>query len=106
MKIRDLADDPDAGRPHSIEEALTDLVAKYAWRPSAELARMIEQLQAEIADRKRLAESCPVRKTPNQLLMVFIYRRLSGVSLLLSRLCQCATDPKRRVGTSESIASA
>jgi hypothetical protein len=53
MTISDLADDPDAGRPRSIEEALADLVAKYAWRPSAELARMIEQLQAEIADRKR-----------------------------------------------------
>ena len=36
----------------SIEEALAELVAKYASRPSAELARMIEQLQAEITDRK------------------------------------------------------
>jgi hypothetical protein len=53
MKISDLADDPDAVRPRSIEEALADLVANYAWRPSVELARMIEQLQAEIADRKR-----------------------------------------------------
>jgi len=53
MKISDLADDPDAVRPRLIEDALADLVAKYAWRPSAELARMIEQLQAEIADRKR-----------------------------------------------------
>jgi|HubBroStandDraft_6_1064221.scaffolds.fasta_scaffold305940_2 predicted transcriptional regulator len=53
MKISDLADDPDAVRPRLIEDALADLVAKYAWRPSAELARMIEQLQAEIVDRKR-----------------------------------------------------
>jgi hypothetical protein len=52
MTISDLADDPDAVRPRSIEEALADLVTKYAWRPSAELARMIEQLQAEIVDRK------------------------------------------------------
>jgi hypothetical protein len=34
-------------------EALADLRAKYKWRPSAWLARMIEQLEAEIADRKR-----------------------------------------------------
>ena len=37
----------------SIEEVLADLFTKYASRPSAELARMIEHLQAEIADRKR-----------------------------------------------------
>jgi hypothetical protein len=36
----------------SIEEAVADLRAKYEWRPSPELARMIKQLQAEIADRK------------------------------------------------------
>ena len=34
----------------SIEEALADPRAKY---PTAELARMIRQLEAEIADRKR-----------------------------------------------------
>ena len=37
----------------SLEEALTDLHAKYAKHPSVELARMIEQLRAEIAERKR-----------------------------------------------------
>jgi hypothetical protein len=35
------------------EQALADLLAPYEWRPSPELARMIEQLQAEIAARKR-----------------------------------------------------
>ena len=35
----------------SIEEALADLLAKYERRPSAELARMIRQLQAEIGER-------------------------------------------------------
>jgi hypothetical protein len=39
----------------SIEEALADLLATYEWRPSPELALMIEQLQAEIAERKRPA---------------------------------------------------
>jgi hypothetical protein len=39
----------------SIEDALADLLSKYEWRPSPELARMIEQLQAEIAERKRPA---------------------------------------------------
>jgi len=34
-------------------EALAELRAKYKWWPTPELARMIEQLQAEIADRKR-----------------------------------------------------
>jgi hypothetical protein len=42
LPVRDRGNEPTAA----------DLVAKYAWRPSAELARMIEQLQAEIADRK------------------------------------------------------
>jgi hypothetical protein len=37
----------------SLEQALVDLLAKYAKHPSNELARMIQQLQAEIADRKR-----------------------------------------------------
>jgi hypothetical protein len=33
-------------RDRGNEPTAADLVAKYAWRPSAELARMIEQLQA------------------------------------------------------------
>ena len=36
----------------SMEQALADLLAKYEWRPSPELARMIEQLRAEIGERK------------------------------------------------------
>jgi hypothetical protein len=48
----DLSDDLDAKRLRSMDEALADLRARYEWRPSPELARMIEQLQAEIADRK------------------------------------------------------
>jgi hypothetical protein len=37
----------------SLENALAELEAKYRTRPSAELARMMEQLKAEIAIRKR-----------------------------------------------------
>jgi len=37
----------------SLESALAELKAKYEKRPSAELARMMEQLRAEIAIRKR-----------------------------------------------------
>jgi hypothetical protein len=37
----------------SLEEALADLLAKYETYPSADLARMIRQLQAEIGERKR-----------------------------------------------------
>jgi hypothetical protein len=40
-------------RRRSIEEALADLRAKYKIHPTPELARMIRQLEAEIADRKR-----------------------------------------------------
>jgi len=36
----------------SIEEACSDLLAKYEKHPTPELARMIEQLQAEIAHRQ------------------------------------------------------
>jgi hypothetical protein len=36
----------------SLEQALADLNASYQTRPSAELARMIRQLEFEIADRK------------------------------------------------------
>jgi hypothetical protein len=39
-------------RPRSLEEALADLVASYEKRPSPELARMIRQLETEIAGRK------------------------------------------------------
>lgn len=37
----------------SLEDALADLRAKYEQRPTGELARMMEQLEAEIAIRKR-----------------------------------------------------
>jgi len=37
----------------SLEGALADLSAKYEKHPSGELARMIEQLHAEIEIRKR-----------------------------------------------------
>jgi uncharacterized protein YihD (DUF1040 family) len=37
----------------SMEEALADLRAKYQKQPSLELTRMIQQLEAEIAIRKR-----------------------------------------------------
>jgi hypothetical protein len=52
MQISDIAAQ-DAREGRSIEQALADLLSRYEWRPSPELARMIEQLQAEIADRKR-----------------------------------------------------
>ena len=38
-------------RARSLEEALADLVATYEKRPSAHLARMIRQLETEIAER-------------------------------------------------------
>jgi hypothetical protein len=37
----------------SIEEALADLLAKYEKLPTAELARMIRQLHAEIGEHTR-----------------------------------------------------
>jgi hypothetical protein len=37
----------------SLEKALAELEAKYQKHPSPELARMMEQLKAEIAIRKR-----------------------------------------------------
>ena len=40
----------------SLEEALADLRAKYDIHPTPELARMIRQLQAEIAERKQLQQ--------------------------------------------------
>ena len=43
----------------SMEEALADLRVKYQQQPSFELARMIQQLEAEIAIRKR-----PPKRTP------------------------------------------
>jgi hypothetical protein len=39
----------------SMEEARTDLVAKFDKEPSPELARMIWQLELEIAERTRIA---------------------------------------------------
>jgi len=43
----------------SLESALAELEAKYRTRPSAELARMMEQLKAEIAIRKRRPKPQP-----------------------------------------------
>jgi hypothetical protein len=40
-------------RRRSIEEALADLHAKYERLPTAELARMIRRLHAEIGERRR-----------------------------------------------------
>lgn len=37
----------------SLEQAVADLLAKYEKHPSVELVRMIRQLEAEIAERKR-----------------------------------------------------
>jgi hypothetical protein len=37
----------------SLENALAELEAKYETQPSTELARMMEQLRAEIATRNR-----------------------------------------------------
>ncbi len=37
----------------SLERALADLRTQYEMRPTGELARMIEQLKAEIAIRRR-----------------------------------------------------
>lgn len=39
-------------RVRSMEQALADLVAKYQRQPTPELARMIRQLEIEIAERK------------------------------------------------------
>ena len=52
VRVYEPMDDLSVNKQRSIEEAVADLLAKYATRPSAELARMIEQLQAEIAERK------------------------------------------------------
>ena len=38
--------------PRSLEQALSDLLATYEKRPSPQLARMIRQLEIEIAERK------------------------------------------------------
>ena len=43
----------------TIEQAHADLLAAYEKRPHAALARMIEQLEAEIAARKSSAAKVP-----------------------------------------------
>ena len=43
----------------SLEAALADLSASYNLRPRPELARMIQQLEAEIALRKQAREAPP-----------------------------------------------
>jgi hypothetical protein len=47
-----MAANPIAQRMRSLEQALADLVAKHRKNPSPELARMIRQLEIEIAERK------------------------------------------------------
>jgi hypothetical protein len=49
-------DDVINGR-RSLKAALTDLRGSYRQRPTAELARMIQQLEAEIAIRRRPAQT-------------------------------------------------
>ena len=46
----------------SIEEAHADLVASHKKRPSPALARMIEQLEAEITARKRRPQHSAVQE--------------------------------------------
>ena len=41
--------------PRSIEQALADLRKKYEEQPDPELARMIRQLEAELAIRRRMS---------------------------------------------------
>ena len=38
--------------PRTLEQALADLLASYEKRPNPELARMIRQLETEIAERE------------------------------------------------------
>jgi hypothetical protein len=47
-----MAANPIAQRMRSLEQALADLLAKQQKNPSPELARMIRQLEIEIAERK------------------------------------------------------
>ena len=51
--------DKTLSESRSLEEALADLRAKYDIHPTPELARMIRQLQAEIAERKQLQQEPP-----------------------------------------------
>ena len=44
-------------RRRSLESALAELEAKYQRQPSPELARMMEQLKAEIATRQQRAKT-------------------------------------------------
>ena len=46
-------------RRRSLESALAELEAKYQRQPSPELARMMEQLRAEIAARQQRAKTTP-----------------------------------------------
>ena len=43
-------------RLRSLEEALADLLKKYEENPSAELGRMIRQIELEIAELKGIRE--------------------------------------------------
>jgi hypothetical protein len=51
-KSQEMATKPVDDRGRSLEQALDDLNASYQKRPSAGLARMIRQLEIEIAYRK------------------------------------------------------
>lgn len=54
----------DDSRARTLEEALADLIATNEKRPSPELARMIRQLEAEIADRSDARRDTMPAHTP------------------------------------------
>jgi hypothetical protein len=47
----------------SLEEALTDLRAKYQRQPSPDLARMIRELEAEVSYRRSQGATTDVRRS-------------------------------------------
>jgi hypothetical protein len=55
-----MAANPIAQRIRSLEQALADLLAKHHNNPSPELARMIRQLEMEIAERKGIRRDARV----------------------------------------------
>jgi len=56
-----MALNPINERIRSLEQALADLLAKNEKQPTAELARMLRQLELEVAERKRAAAAGPRR---------------------------------------------
>ena len=51
-----MAEKPIDEPVRSLEQALADLMAKHEKRPTAGLARMIRQLELEIAERKGIRQ--------------------------------------------------